>query len=586
MPRDVIITPASGLVDFKDDAGNIDAKVQIDTTGNLSITNSGGNLTIGDSSATVYIGDGANSTDVVFEQNGAIRALTGKTLTLGASNSAITIASPTTINNTLSVTGTLTATAFSGSGTSLTGLNASNISSGTLAAARLPTGASGTWFNTIKVSIIGTDGVQEIGRYIDFHNTTTDTSDFTYRLDNTTTGALVASGTFQATQLVSSVATGTAPLTVTSTTRVANLNVATAGNADTVTDGVYLTSTQTLTNKTLTSPRIGNGLFDSNGAEVLNIVATASAVNELSIANAATGGTVVLSTAGTDTNINLAIQTKGTGSITLDTGTGVGQIDLKPGSSNIRFWDDDSSHYFQLVTGNTTANYDLTLPAASGTVLLQHATANTAGYFYTGTTNPTGTTRLNYSGYLYPTFLNLVASSDTTTAATHYFVETGSDGFVRPKTLANVRTEIVTSAAIATALTSANIQVDSLGVGTAASGVTGEIRATNAITAYYSDARLKDFHGRIDGALSKVQQLNGYYFTENETAKSLGYTNTRMQVGVSAQEVESVLPEVVTEAPISDEYKTVWYDKLVPLLIEAIKELKAEVDELRAKVKE
>ena len=68
-------------------------------------------------------------------------------------------------------------------------------------------------------------------------------------------------------------------------------------------------------------------------------------------------------------------------------------------------------------------------------------------------------------------------------------------------------------------------------------------------------------------------QLNGYYFKENETAKKLGYENDRLQVGVSAQEVQKVLPEVVTEAPIDDNYITVWYEKLVPLLIEAIKEL-------------
>ena len=82
-----------------------------------------------------------------------------------------------------------------------------------------------------------------------------------------------------------------------------------------------------------------------------------------------------------------------------------------------------------------------------------------------------------------------------------------------------------------------------------------------------------------------MQQLNGYYFKINDLAKELGYDNDRMQVGVSAQEVESVMPEVVTDAPISNEYKTVWYEKLVPLLIEAIKELKAEVDDLRTKVK-
>jgi hypothetical protein len=121
--------------------------------------------------------------------------------------------------------------------------------------------------------------------------------------------------------------------------------------------------------------------------------------------------------------------------------------------------------------------------------------------------------------------------------------------------------------------TNTNLQINSLGVGTAASGTSGEIRATNDVTAYYSDERLKDFHGNIDSALDKVNQLNGYYFTENETAKELGYDNDKRQVGVSAQEVEAVLPEVVAEAPISDEYLTVKYEKLAPLFIEAIKEI-------------
>ena len=122
--------------------------------------------------------------------------------------------------------------------------------------------------------------------------------------------------------------------------------------------------------------------------------------------------------------------------------------------------------------------------------------------------------------------------------------------------------------------------------GTLASGaltVTGAITATSEITAYFSDARLKDFHGTIDNALNKVNSLNGYYFTENEVAKSLGYDNDARQVGVSAQEVLAVMPEVIGVAPIDGEYMAVRYEKLVPLLIEAIKELTAKVSELEKK---
>jgi hypothetical protein len=133
--------------------------------------------------------------------------------------------------------------------------------------------------------------------------------------------------------------------------------------------------------------------------------------------------------------------------------------------------------------------------------------------------------------------------------------------------------------------TTANPQFNSLGVGTAASGTTGEIRATNDVTAYYSDARLKDFEGTIDNAIDKVKQLNGYYFRENKLARNLGYNNPNRQVGVSAQEVQTVLPEVVTTAPISDEYLTVKYEKMIPLLIEAIKEQQTMIDELREEIK-
>jgi hypothetical protein len=143
--------------------------------------------------------------------------------------------------------------------------------------------------------------------------------------------------------------------------------------------------------------------------------------------------------------------------------------------------------------------------------------------------------------------------------------------------------------------TSSSVQFGSLGVGTAASGTTGEIRATNNITAYFSDQRLKTSITTISNALSKVSKISGVTFQSNEIASKYGYTDQKIQVGVLAQEVKEVLPQVVVPAPFDigkkddgteysisgENYMTVQYEKLVPLLIEAIKELKAEVDELK-----
>ena len=124
------------------------------------------------------------------------------------------------------------------------------------------------------------------------------------------------------------------------------------------------------------------------------------------------------------------------------------------------------------------------------------------------------------------------------------------------------------------------VQIQSLGIGTNPSSTVGEIRATNNITAYYSDDRLKTRKGNIENALSKVQSLNGFHYEANETAQALGY-KAIPEVGVSAQEVQAIMPEVVVPAPIDEQYLTVRYEKLIPLLIEAIKELKAELDALK-----
>jgi hypothetical protein len=110
---------------------------------------------------------------------------------------------------------------------------------------------------------------------------------------------------------------------------------------------------------------------------------------------------------------------------------------------------------------------------------------------------------------------------------------------------------------------------------------TNELSCSGDITAFASDERLKTNFEPIENAVDKVSKLNGFTYNFNEIGKELGFDTSLRHAGVSAQEVQAVLPEAVCPAPASDEYLTVKYDKLVPLLIEAIKELKVEIEELK-----
>jgi cytoskeletal protein CcmA (bactofilin family) len=100
--------------------------------------------------------------------------------------------------------------------------------------------------------------------------------------------------------------------------------------------------------------------------------------------------------------------------------------------------------------------------------------------------------------------------------------------------------------------------------GTLASGA---ITSSGDVTAF-SDMRIKHDIETIEGALAKVSDMRGVYFKRND-----GEPGT----GVIAQEIENILPEVVKDG----EYKSVAYGNMVGILIEAIKELKAEVEKLK-----
>lgn len=121
------------------------------------------------------------------------------------------------------------------------------------------------------------------------------------------------------------------------------------------------TDTQTLTNKTLTSPRIGTSILDTNGNEILGVTATASAVNELTLANAATGFDPLISATGGDTNIGIALETKGAGAVSIGsasaTDSGILEILDNTGGESVSL----------TVPAALGGTYTLTLPDGVGT---------------------------------------------------------------------------------------------------------------------------------------------------------------------------------------------------------------------------
>ena len=336
--------------------------------------------------------------------------------------------------------------------------------------------------------------------------------------------SLVTAGAFSAT-LTSTAAT--------------NVTLPTTGTLATLAGSETFTN-KTLTNPTLTTPTLG--------------IASATSINKVAITAPATSATLTIADGKTLTASN---------TLTF-TGTD---------ASSVAFGTGGTVAYTNVATLSS-----LTSVGTIGTGVWQ---ATAVGAPYGGT----GQTVYTVGDILY---------ASTTTALSK--LAAGTSGFLLTSGGAGVAPSWVANTAMTG--TTGNYQFNSIGIGTAASTTAGELRATGTITAFYSDERLKENIKPIQNAIQKVMAIQGVTYNANDLAGTFGYTDQSEQVGVIAQEVELVMPQVVKAAPfdiaVDDDnneisktgqnYKTVQYEKLIPLLIEAIKEQQAQIEELKAKL--
>ena len=118
--------------------------------------------------------------------------------------------------------------------------------------------------------------------------------------------------------------------------------------------------------------------------------------------------------------------------------------------------------------------------------------------------------------------------------------------------------------------------------------VSGKVASTDNIVAFVSDRRLKENFLPISDSISKIKQLNGLTFNWNDKGVELSNNmkdKDKREVGLLAQDVEKILPEAVQVwDEENNDYKSVLYDRLVPLLVEGMKEQQEQIEKLQERV--
>lgn len=339
---------------------------------------------------------------------------------------------------------------------------------------------------------------------------------------------------------------------------------------------------------TITADLTGNVTGDVTGnADTATALETARTINGVSFDGTANITTLTAGTGISVSGTSVAIDT--TETVDLATAQTLSNKTLTEPVINTATAD-DLILTGTLTAGGTTGTSGYLLQSTGTGIQWASATISLAGGSGSGSVSTGGTLTINGTTNRITTSV----SSGTITINAPQDLHTSSNFRVNSLGIGTAATGTAGRIDSASIVVSGNGQTNSLGVGTAASGTAGEIRATNQIVAYYSDKRLKENIKPIESALDKVNSLRGVTYTANTLAESFGYTDKSEQVGVIAQEVEEVLPQIVKPAPFDisylgegvevsksgQHYKTVQYEKLVPLLIEAIKELNNKVEEL------
>jgi hypothetical protein len=227
------------------------------------------------------------------------------------------------------------------------------------------------------------------------------------------------------------------------------------------------------------------------------------------------------------------------------------------------------------VTSLTTSSGLSTNTSATGAVSITN----------TGVTSNVAGTGISVSGATGA--VTITNTGVTSVAAGTDISVSGSTGAVTindTSTLSSVtgRGASTASAITITNATASSSKITGALIVTGGVGISGALYVGGEVTAYASDAALKTNVVAISDALSKVEAIRGVSYDWNEAGVALGL-GTEKQIGVIAQEVEAVLPELVVQSA-HEGYKTVKYDKLTALLIEAVKDLSAEVKTLKAQL--